>query len=274
MKLILLIVFMFCSGVIWADEDRYLQANKVFYETPLEEDVMNVHLAFGYCTVLQFPEKPILVTVGDNSLVQVEIPKNSKSVVIKPVQEAGETNIFIFTPNHRFNYNAVIGEMKNVDYVLDAKVFNHTDQKNKNRLTVEKLIKIARDYEYLKTHNAINGRIFANKRISHLCSYPEFKVKLIEVFSNDDPNYVLLHFTVSNETADQYLNLAEQKTDILVNDRQFVPQYVLFDNDELFPNDTTDGWVVLENSYVSIDNNFSLRLGVGDQEYVCKQSIS
>src|SRR5271167_4186684 len=101
MKIILLITFMLLSGPLWAEQDRYLPANKVFYETPLEEDVLMVHLALGYCTVLQFPEKPILVTAGDNSLVQVEIPQNSKSVVIKPLQDTGETNIFIFTPNHR-----------------------------------------------------------------------------------------------------------------------------------------------------------------------------
>lgn len=275
MKIILLIIFMILSGPLWAEEDnRYLQTNKVFYETPLEEDVLMVHLALGYCTVLQFPEKPTLVTVGDNSLVQIEIPQNSKSVVIKPLQDAGETNIFIFTPNHRFNYKAVIGEAKKVDYVLDSKALNQIDHKPKSPLTVVKLLKMAREYEFLKSHNAINDREFLQKKITAQCSYPDFDVNLIEAFSNKDPNYLVLHILVSNTTNDNVLNLTEQNTNISINGHKFTPQYVLFDEDDLFPNNNTDGWIVFENSFVSIDNKFSLSLGVGDQEYVCKQSVS
>ena len=275
MKIIMLITFMLISGQVCADQDsRYLQANKVFYEIPLEEDVLRVHLALGYCTVLQFPEKPILVTVGDNSLVQVEIPQNSKSVVIKPLQDAGETNIFIFTPNQRFNYNVVIGDYKKVDYVVDSKAINHIDQKVKNHLTVEELIKTARKYDFLKRHKAVNEREFTQKKISSQCSYPKFNVDLIEAFSNKDPNYLVLHILVNNLTDDEFLNLTEKNTDILVNGRKFIPQYVLFDSDNLVPRNTTDGRLVLENTFVSIDNKFSLSLGVNDEQYVCKQSVS
>ena len=91
--------------------------------------MLRVNLALGYCTVLEFPEKPLLVTVGDNSLIQVEIPQNSKSVVIKPLQDAGETNIFIFTPNQRFNYNVIIGDPKHVDYVVDSQAVKQINLK-------------------------------------------------------------------------------------------------------------------------------------------------
>ena len=61
MKIIFLIAFMLLSGNVWADMDnRYLHSGKVLYETPLEEDVLRVNLALGYCTVLEFPEKPML----------------------------------------------------------------------------------------------------------------------------------------------------------------------------------------------------------------------
>ena len=84
---------------------------------------------------------------------------------------------------------------------------------------------------------------------------------------------MILHIVVHNLT-DQILNLDESKTDILVGDKKFIPQYVLFDNDQLAPSGKTDGWLVLENSYVSIDNKFSLSLGAEDTQYVCKQSVS
>ena len=273
MKIMLLITFMLLPGSLWAEQDnRYLEAGKVLYENPLEEDVLRVNLALGYCTVLQFPEKPILVTVGDNSLTQVEIPKNSKSVVIKPLQEAGETNVFVFTSNQRFNYNVVIGDPKKVDYVVDSKAFNQISHKAKEGLSVGKFLKMAREYGFLKTHHAINEREFTQRRISSKCSYLKFNVDLVEAFSNKNPNYLVLHILVSNLT-DEVLNLMEQNTNIIVNGRKFIPQYILFDTDELFPNKNTDGWLVLENSFVSIDNKFSLSLEVEDEDYVCK-SIS
>ena len=274
MKIMLLITFMLLSGPLWADQDsRYLQSGKVLYETPLEEDVLRVNLALGYCTVLEFPKKPMMVTVGDNSLIQVEIPQNSKNVVIKPLQEAGETNIFIFTPNQRFNYNVIIGDPKHVDYVVDSQSIKNIDSKGKKQLSLDKFLKMAREYDFLKTHGAINEREFMQKRISAKCSYPNFNIDLIEAFNNKDQNYLVLHILVSNLT-DDVLILSEQNTSILINGRKFIPHYVLFDSEQLFPNKETDGWLVLEKSFVSIDNKFALSLGVEDEEYVCKQSIS
>jgi hypothetical protein len=270
MKIILLITFMLLSGSLWADVDnRYLQSGKVLYENPLEEDVLRVNLALGYCTVLEFPEKPLLVTVGDNSLIQVEVPQNSKSVVIKPLQNAGETNIFIFTPNQRFNYNVIIGDPLHVDYVVDSQAVKQINLKGKEHLSLEKFLKMAREYEFLKHHNVINEREFMQKSISSQCSYPKFNIDLIEAFSNKDPNYLVLHIRVNNLT-DEVFNLIEQSANIQINGQKFIPQYVLFDSDQLFPNNKTDGWLVLENSFVSIDNKFSLTLGVDDEEYTCE----
>ena len=270
MKIILLITFMLLSDSLWADVDnRYLQSGKVLYENPLEEDVLRINLALGYCTVLEFPEKPLMVTVGDNSLIQVEVPQNSNSVVIKPLQNAGETNIFIFTPNQRFNYNVIIGDPIHVDYVVDSQAVKQINLKGKEHLSLEKFLKMAREYEFLKHHNVINERKFMQKSISSQCSYPKFNINLIEAFSNKDPNYLVLHIRVNNLT-DEVFNLIEQSANILIKGQKFIPQYVLFDSDQLFPNNKTDGWLVLENSFVSIDNKFSLTLGVDDEEYTCE----
>ncbi|MDO8674751.1 MAG: hypothetical protein Q7K71_01375 [Candidatus Omnitrophota bacterium] len=274
MKTLMLITFMLLSGSLWANQDnRYLQTGKVQYETPLEEDVLKVNTALGYCTVLEFAEKPMLVTVGDNSLIQVEIPQNSKSVVIKPMQEAGETNLFVFTPSQRFNYNVVIGSPAQVDYVLDSRQALKDKGKSHSRLSLGTVLKMARSYAGLKSLGVINQREFIQKDIFNQCSYPWVSIDFLEVFANKDPHYLVFHIVVHN-LADETLNLKEENASILVNDQKFIPQYVLFDNDRLAPSSKTDGWLVLENSFVSIDNKFSLSVGVGDEEYVCKQSVS
>ena len=274
MKTIPFIILMFLSGPLWAGPDnRYLDAGKVLYENPLDQDVLKVKTSLGYCTVLEFAEKPMLVTVGDNSLIQVEIPQNSKSVVIKPLQEAGETNLFVFTPSQRFNYNVVIGTPKEVDYVLAAEQAVKDKGKTSNRLSMGTVLKMARSYDFFKRNKVINDREFIQKNLSYQCSYPKVDIDVVEAFANQDPHYLILHVIVHNVT-DELVNLTEQNTSILINNDKFVPQYVLFDDDRLSPRTKTDGWLVLENSFVSIDNTFALGLGVEDEQYVCKQSVS
>ncbi|MBI3601517.1 MAG: hypothetical protein HY209_01275 [Candidatus Omnitrophica bacterium] len=274
MKTILLALFMFLSGPLWAEPDnRYLDPGKVWFEKPLEEDVMKVNTSIGYCTVLEFPEKPMLVTIGDNSLIQVEIPQNSKSVVIKPLQQSGETNLFVFTPNQRFNYKVIIGGAEQMDYVLDAKESFKDKNQPASRLSLGTVLKIARGYDFFKRNHIINKREFIQKNLFYQCSYPNANVDVIEAFSNKDPHYLLLHIVIHNLT-DETINLSEQNTNLFIGDDKFTPQYVLFDSNQVGPLDKTDGWLVLENSYVSIDNKFSISLGIEDQEYVCRPSVS
>lgn len=274
MKAVMLIVFMFLSGPLWASQDgRYLESGKVLFERPIEEDVLRVNTSLGYCTVLEFSEKPMLVTVGDNSLIQVEIPQNSKSVVIKPLRDAGETNLFVFTPSQRFNYNVVIGDAKYVDYVLDAKDSLHDKSDTKKRLSIGTLLKMAKSYDFFKKNDLINDREFMKKDLFFQCSYPKVRIDVIEAFHNKDPHYLLLHIVIHNVT-EKAIDLNERNTNIFINDQKFTPQYVLFDNDQLAASSKTEGWLVMENSFISIDNKFSLAVGVEDEEYVCKQSVS
>ncbi len=274
MKIIILLMFMLLSNPLWAEEDaRYLQAGKVQYELPLEEDVLKVNTAIGYCTVLEFPEKPMLVTVGDNALIQVEIPQNSKSVVIKPLVEAGETNLFVFTPNQRFNYSVVIGDPKHVDYVLDSKKSLKDASKEQKKLSIGEILKIAKGYEAFKSLGVISERDFTQKNIFSQCLYPKISIDIIEAFNKKNPHYLLLHIVVRN-LSENAINLKEGSSNIFINEQKFTPRYVLFDEDKLAPSAKTDGWLVLENSFISIDNKFSLSIGVEDEEYVCKQSVS
>ncbi len=274
MRIIFFVTLMFLSGSLCAQPDnRYLDVSKVLYENPLEQDVLRVNTSFGYCTVLEFSEKPMLVTVGDNALVQVEIPQNSKSVVIKPLVEGGETNLFVFTPSQRFNYNVVIGTAKEVDYVLDAKESLKSKSKDSPRLSMGAILKMAKAYDFYKGLGVINERTFIQKNLFYQCAYPKVTIDIIEAFSNKDPHYLLLHIVVNNLT-DQTLNLMEQDTNIIINAQKIIPQYVVFDVNQLAPTSKTDGWLILENSFVSIDNKFSLGVGVEDEEYVCKQPVS
>ena len=80
------------------------------------------------------------------------------------------------------------------------------------------------------TVNLLKRKYLPNVHIQILMSI------LVEAFSNKDPNYLVLHILVNNLTDGAILNLTEQNTNILIHDRKFIPQYVLFDTDELISN--------------------------------------
>ncbi|MCA9407207.1 MAG: hypothetical protein KC733_00825, partial [Candidatus Omnitrophica bacterium] len=62
--ILLIVIFMTIPGVA-SDQDRYLKPNKVIYEDPQEEDVLMINSSIGYTTVLEFAQKPSMVTTGD-----------------------------------------------------------------------------------------------------------------------------------------------------------------------------------------------------------------
>ncbi len=265
MKEVSVLIFMLLSSLVWAQEDgRYLDDGKVVYEAPLESDVLRVNTTFGFCTVLAFKEKPVLVTVGDNSLIQIEIPQNSKNVVIKPIQSTGETNLFVFTKSQRFNYKVVIANQSSADYVLDTKDSIPDNNINKPKgVDIDELLKLARNYSVLKSFRAVNDRRLFHKDLFYFYSYPKLKVDFIEAFFNKLPNYLILHVVIHN-TTNHSLTLVEKNTHVLIVQKEFTPQYILFDTNKIKAQSQTNGWLVLEDTYVSMENKFECQIGIKD----------
>ncbi len=270
--LILITLFLFSINTAIAQE-RYLEGSKVLYEAPEEADVLKVNTSLGFCTVLEFKEKPMLVTVGDNSLIQVEIPQNSKSVVIKPLQQSGETNLFVFTPSQRFNYKVVIADPANVDYVVDTKDSIPEVAKGEKEIGWIDILNLARNYPILKDIKAVNNRKLTRKDLFYSYSYPKFKIDFIESFSRKNPNYVVLHIVINN-TTNNSLKLIEQNTNLFIGKQLFIPHYILFDAHILKANTKTDGWLVLEDTHISTDNKFECQIGFKEQDNVWYTDIS
>lgn len=263
---IFMLVIFFAQIVSASEQDRYLQPNKVLYEDPQEDDVLKINTSVGYTTVLEFPDKPSMVTTGDSSLLQIEVPKNSRNVLIKALREEGETNLFVFTPHQRFNYKVIVSDTQNVDYVVDV---NEALKKKKtsNKVPINQLIKMAQNYRVLKESNQINPRFFVQKDIFKEYTSPNLRLKVIEAFSNKEPHYLILHVVIHNmEYTDVELN--EKNTNVYVNDQKFKPMYVLFDSTKLAARQETGVWLVLENTHISLENQFTIGVGVYDKEYI------
>lgn len=267
MKYLILMILLSVATPLWADS-RYLPNDKVLYESPQEQDVLKVNTAFGYCTVLEFPDKPTMVSVGDNSMIQIEVPQNSKSIVIKPLEGSGETNLFVFTANQRFNYKVIIGDEHQVDYVIDTKESSPSKNKDQRTISVSEIIKMARNYQVLNDLGNINKREMIRKDLMYQCRNPKFEVTAIEAFSYKNPHYVMLHLKVKNVGSQAY-ELNEKNTNVYVNGQKFQPQYVTFDESKLKPGFPTEAWLILADTYISLDNKFTFGIGAGHEEAHC-----
>lgn len=264
---IFLLIMFIAQPVIASEQDRYLQPNKILYEDPREDDVLKINASIGYSTVLEFPDKPSMVTTGDSSLLQIEVPKNSKNVLIKALRDEGETNLFVFTPDQRFNYKVIVGDKQDVDYVVDVKEALKDQKKTFKKVPINQLIKMAQNFDVLKELKQINPRVFVQKDIFKEYISSDLNLKVIEAFSNKAPHYLVLHVVIHN-SQNAAIELNEKNTNVYVNGRKFKPGFVLFDSTELAAQQKTDAWLVLENTYISLDNQFTIGVGVYDKEYI------
>lgn len=268
----LILIFLIITATpLWAAFDnRYLANDKVLYETPQEQDVLRVNTALGFCTVLEFPDKPTMVTVGDASLIQVEVPQSSKNVVIKPIEEGGETNLFVFTANQRFNYKVVIGDEHDVDYVIDTQ--KQISSKNKENqlksVSISELLKKARNYSALKELGNINEREFLKKDLLYECHNPRFNVKVLEGFIYKSPHHLILHLKIKNTGSKTY-ELNERNTNVYIKGQKFQPQYVVLDEANVKPGFSTEAWLILTDTFISLDNTFTFGIGAGNEEAIC-----
>lgn len=267
MRHFVFLILMVITTPLWAD-DRYLSDGKVLYENPQEQDVLKVNTALGFCTVLEFPDKPTMVNIGDNSLIQVEVPQNSKSIVIKPLEDSGETNLFVFTANQRFNYKVIIGDERQVDYVVNSKESVALNTKDKKPVDIGNLLKMARNYPVLKDLGNINKREFEHKDLMYQCKNPKFDVKVLESFVYKNPHHLILHLKVKNVSSREY-ELNEKTTNVYINGQKFQPQYVAFDETLLKPGFPTDAWLVLAGTYISLENKFTFGIGAEHEEALC-----
>lgn len=271
MRIIACLVLSFIFSINSSYANRYLDEGKVLYETPEESDVMKIHTALGFSTVLEFPQKPTLVTAGDTSLLQIEVPKNSKNVIIKPLNDKGETNLFVFTPDQRFNYKVVIDDETRADYVIDVKEVQRQIERKKNpkQITIADLIKMAKGYPALQQFGSIDEKNFVQKKFYDTCEHPRVYVTLIDAFTYANPHYLIFHITIKNRYY-KPIQIKEKNIAVLANDKTFTPDYVLLDKSELGVAEKTDGWLILKDSFISMDNEFRFGIGVNDETYICR----
>ena len=92
------------------------------------DQIVTVRTALGIATIIQVPDRPNSVVVGDQDAFKVEYL--DQAVTIKPLQPRAKTNIYIYTDWKRYNVELVSGVEEMSDYVVYLE-----NEKEKNTIT-------------------------------------------------------------------------------------------------------------------------------------------
>jgi hypothetical protein len=84
------------------------------------DDIAVVRTSVGIATLIQVPDRPSSVVLGDTNAFKVEYLENA--ITIKPLSHSSKSNLYIYTDARRFNVSLVTVTQPQADYIvyLDA----------------------------------------------------------------------------------------------------------------------------------------------------------
>jgi hypothetical protein len=111
------IMFKLFSVIIFSIVTTVVMANTKIRRVPVTGDqIVTVRTALGIATIIQVPDRPNSVVVGDQDAFKVEYL--DQAVTIKPLQSSAKTNIYIYTDWKRYNIELITGAESVSDYVV------------------------------------------------------------------------------------------------------------------------------------------------------------
>ena len=105
----LVLILSLITGSIFADA-------RVRRVSVVKDQIVTVKTALGVATIIQVPDKPNSVVVGDMNAFKVEYLDTA--ITIKPLTTHAKSNLYIYTDYRRFNVQLVSGSEAAADYVV------------------------------------------------------------------------------------------------------------------------------------------------------------
>lgn len=130
---------------VWAD-------SRVRRVQVLNDQIVTVKTAQGVATIVQVPDRPNSIVVGDQGAFKVEYL--DQAITIKPNRPGARSNLYVYTDFRRFNIQLVTTNESNADYVVYLE--NPTEKIKQPNL------------KWLKFKNSQNndGLVFETKRLA------------------------------------------------------------------------------------------------------------
>lgn len=80
------------------------------------DQIVTVRTAIGIATIIQVPDRPNSIVLGDQSAFKVEYL--DQAITIKPLHGGAKSNLYIYTDYRRFNVQLVTAGEPTADYVV------------------------------------------------------------------------------------------------------------------------------------------------------------
>ena len=80
------------------------------------DQIVTVRTSMGIATIIQVPDRPNSVVVGDQDAFKVEYL--DQAITIKPLMSGAKSNLYVYTDWKRFNVELVSGSEEGADYVV------------------------------------------------------------------------------------------------------------------------------------------------------------
>lgn len=80
------------------------------------DQVVTVKTSIGIATIIQVPDRPNSVVVGDQDSFKVEYL--DQAITIKPLTSGAKSNLYVYTDWKRYNVELVTGPQPQADYVV------------------------------------------------------------------------------------------------------------------------------------------------------------
>lgn len=126
MKAKLLILLAFIILISW--KDVFARVRRV----PVHGDqIVTVKTSIGIATIIQVPDRPNSVVVGDQNSFKVEYL--DQAITIKPLIGGAKSNLYIYTDWKRYNVELVSGGESSADYVVYLENPKQKSQMTKSR---------------------------------------------------------------------------------------------------------------------------------------------
>ena len=93
-----------------------LASERVRHIIVQKDQIITVRTAIGIATIIQVPDRPNSVVVGDQEAFKVEYL--DQAITIKPLHGAAKSNLYVYTEWRRFNVQLITGSESVADYVV------------------------------------------------------------------------------------------------------------------------------------------------------------
>lgn len=118
------------------------------------DQIVAIRTALGFATIIQVPDRPNSVVVGDQDKFKVEYLEHA--ITIKPLQFGAKSNLYVYTDYRRYNVQLVTGPESVADYVVYLEHEKPKVKSKQNSLRWLNYVRLMKNEEF----------IFQTKRIA------------------------------------------------------------------------------------------------------------